>query len=115
MKFTQTTIRFVNHHVQEGALSIRKHQYNAEARDESERHKIWRTVSLGSRKQLCINDRIRSRGGDLDEKCRELLGEKAERRCSYLPQVDEKGFAQMNDFRDQILVSRIYLFLKRVK
>jgi hypothetical protein len=32
----------------------------------------WRTVSLGSRKQLCINEGIRSNPGDLDEKCREL-------------------------------------------
>lgn len=36
----------------------------------------WRTVSIGSRKQLCINDVLRSKGGDLDEKCRELLGGK---------------------------------------
>lgn len=34
----------------------------------------WRTVSLGSRKQLCINDELRTKRGDLDEKCRELLG-----------------------------------------
>jgi chromosome transmission fidelity protein 1 len=33
----------------------------------------WRTVSLGSRKQLCINEDVRSRPGDIDEKCRELL------------------------------------------
>jgi chromosome transmission fidelity protein 1 len=33
----------------------------------------WRTVSLGSRKQLCINEDARSRLGDIDEKCRELL------------------------------------------
>lgn len=32
----------------------------------------WRTVSLGSRKQLCINEDVRSKPGDLDEKCREL-------------------------------------------
>lgn len=37
----------------------------------------WRTVSLGSRKQLCINDELRAKRGDLDEKCRELLGGKA--------------------------------------
>jgi len=33
----------------------------------------WRSVSLGSRKQLCINEDARSSQGDLDEKCRELL------------------------------------------
>ena len=33
-----------------------------------------RTVSLGSRKQLCINDELRVKSRDLDESCRELLG-----------------------------------------
>lgn len=32
-----------------------------------------RTVSLGSRKQLCVNDVVRSKSKDLDEGCRELL------------------------------------------
>lgn len=32
-----------------------------------------RAVSLGSRKQLCINKPLTESGGDLDEKCRELL------------------------------------------
>jgi len=32
-----------------------------------------RVVSLGSRKQLCINKPLTESGGDLDEKCRELL------------------------------------------
>lgn len=32
-----------------------------------------RTVALGSRKQLCINDDLRARSRDLDEGCRELL------------------------------------------
>ena len=36
-------------------------------------HFRWRTVSLGSRRQLCINEDLRAKGGDLDEKCRELL------------------------------------------
>jgi chromosome transmission fidelity protein 1 len=33
-----------------------------------------RTVSLGSRKQLCINDTVRAKSKDLDEGCRELIG-----------------------------------------
>lgn len=33
-----------------------------------------RTVALGSRKQLCINDEVREKTRDLDEGCRELLG-----------------------------------------
>ena len=37
----------------------------------------WRAISLGSRKQLCINDELRTKRGDLDEKCRELLGGKS--------------------------------------
>ena len=32
-----------------------------------------RTVSLGSRKQLCINDRLRKKTKDIDEACREIL------------------------------------------
>lgn len=31
-----------------------------------------RAVSLGSRKQLCINEDLRAKGGDLDERCRDL-------------------------------------------
>jgi chromosome transmission fidelity protein 1 len=30
-------------------------------------------VSLGSRKQLCLNEKLKAKGGDLDERCRELL------------------------------------------
>lgn len=33
-----------------------------------------RLVSLGSRKQLCINETLRARAGDLDEACRQMLG-----------------------------------------
>ena len=36
--------------------------------------RVTRTVSLGSRKQLCINDELRQKARDLDEACRELLG-----------------------------------------
>lgn len=38
-----------------------------------------RVVALGSRRQLCINDDLRAKGGNLDERCRELLNGK---RCS---------------------------------
>ncbi|KAJ7432344.1 helicase C-terminal domain-containing protein [Mycena latifolia] len=62
-----------------------------------------RTVSLGSRKQLCINDEVRSKSKDLDEGCRELLGEKEDKRCQYLPPIGED--TRMLDFRDQILAS----------
>ena len=32
-----------------------------------------RFVSLGSRRQLCLNEELKAKGGDLDERCRELL------------------------------------------
>lgn len=35
-----------------------------------------RTVSLASRKQLCVNEKLKSKHGDLDEACRQLLGGK---------------------------------------
>lgn len=33
-----------------------------------------RTVSLASRKHLCINEKLKSRAVDLDEACRQMLG-----------------------------------------
>ncbi|KAG6832015.1 hypothetical protein H0H92_006051 [Tricholoma furcatifolium] len=62
-----------------------------------------RTVALGSRKQLCINDELRAKSRDLDEGCRELLGEKDEKRCQYLPAIGDEE--KMFDFRDQILAT----------
>ena len=44
------------------------------AQEPSVSAKITRAVSLGSRKQLCINDQLRAKARDLDEACRELLG-----------------------------------------
>jgi chromosome transmission fidelity protein 1 len=32
-----------------------------------------RFASLGSRKQLCLNEKLKAKGGDLDEHCRDLL------------------------------------------
>ncbi|KAI8994116.1 DNA repair helicase [Trametes punicea] len=60
-----------------------------------------RAVSLGSRKQLCINERLREKAGDLDEACRQMLGEKGKKRCPHLPTAEEE--AKMLDLRDQIL------------
>ncbi|KAH9480540.1 ATP-dependent DNA helicase CHL1 [Psilocybe cubensis] len=62
-----------------------------------------RAVSLGSRRQLCINDALRASALDLDEACRERLGEKEGKRCQYLPPIGEEH--RMLDFRDQILAS----------
>lgn len=41
--------------------------------DEGENEPMTRTVALGSRKQLCINEKLKNRARDLDEACRELL------------------------------------------
>jgi hypothetical protein len=41
--------------------------------DELSASHILRSVALGSRKQLCINESLRRRHGDLDEACRQLL------------------------------------------
>ncbi|KAF7297812.1 Chl1 helicase [Mycena kentingensis (nom. inval.)] len=60
-----------------------------------------RTVPLGSRKQLCINDNVRTKSKDIDEGCRELLEEKGDNRCPYLPPPGDE--TRMVDFRDQIL------------
>ncbi|KAI0667105.1 DNA repair helicase [Trametes maxima] len=62
-----------------------------------------RAVSLGSRKQLCINERLREKAGDLDEACRQMLGEKGKRRCPHLPPAEEE--TKMLDLRDQILAT----------
>lgn len=78
-----------------------------------------RTVSLGSRKNMCINDTLRAKGGDLDEACRELMAGssnrstqgvtliarvgRSEKRCPFMPPPDNE--TQMLDFRDHILVS----------
>ncbi|KIY49612.1 DNA repair helicase [Fistulina hepatica ATCC 64428] len=62
-----------------------------------------RTVPLGSRKQLCINNDLRKLKGDLDEACRALLGEKGERRCPYLPPTDDEE--RILNLRDQILAT----------
>ena len=45
--------------------------------------RVTRTVSLGSRKQLCINDELRDKAHDLDEACRELLGGERQSISSY--------------------------------
>ncbi|CAE6485498.1 unnamed protein product [Rhizoctonia solani] len=64
-----------------------------------------RTVPLGSRKNLCINDDVKKGkyGADIDEACRALASEKDGKRCTYLPPPDEE--AKMMDMRDHILSS----------
>ncbi|KAF7422865.1 ATP-dependent DNA helicase chl1 [Pleurotus ostreatus] len=58
-------------------------------------------VALGSRKQLCIHEELRRNRWDLDDKCRDLLDAKADKRCPYLPPIGDES--KMIDFRDQVL------------
>ncbi|PVF94648.1 DNA repair helicase [Serendipita vermifera] len=64
---------------------------------------ITRVVPLGSRKNLCINEALRSKGGDLDEGCRELMNEKGKKRCPFLPPAGED--IPMQELRDRILAT----------
>ncbi|CAE6485365.1 unnamed protein product [Rhizoctonia solani] len=72
---------------------LRKTSYQTDAR----------TVPLGSRKNLCINDDVKKGkyGADIDEACRALATEKEGKRCAYLPPPNEE--AKMIDMRDHIL------------
>ncbi|QRV77770.1 chromosome transmission fidelity protein 1 [Ceratobasidium sp. AG-Ba] len=64
-----------------------------------------RTVPLGSRKNLCINDDVRKGkyGADMDEACRSLATEKEGKRCPHLPPIGEE--TKMVDMRDHILAA----------
>ncbi|KAG9119952.1 ATP-dependent DNA helicase chl1, partial [Ceratobasidium sp. 392] len=64
-----------------------------------------RTVPLGSRKNLCINDDVRKGKyeADIDEACRSLATEKEGKRCPHLPPVGEE--VKMLDMRDHILAT----------
>ncbi|TRM61112.1 helicase C-terminal domain-containing protein [Schizophyllum amplum] len=72
--------------------------------DDVQCYTTTRTVALGSRKQLCINDTwLKGKRVDLDEACRALLAEKKEKRCPHLPSQEDEG--AMLDLRDQILAT----------
>lgn len=65
-----------------------------------------RTISLGSRKQMCINDEVqrigRKKGSEaMNERCLELMkGKKGKGKCPSLPSFDQAGRAQILEFRD---------------
>ncbi|ORX33827.1 hypothetical protein BD324DRAFT_643783 [Kockovaella imperatae] len=71
---------------------------------ESQQHMDVSLVPLGSRKQLCINDKIRSLGGDdrLNETCLDMQ-KSANARCEYLPSKDQEHL--MLDARDSVLAT----------
>lgn len=76
LKLSNNSISVTNHHplLSGSGAGARKRGLDDEDEDETSTTPTTRTVSLGSRKQLCINDSLRSRTRDLDEACRELLG-----------------------------------------
>ena len=102
----------------------RKYEPEGSGVDAHDGHPETRFVSLGSRKQLCLNETLKARGGDLDERCRELLqgitplacpcvlslndgsysAAGGDKRCPYLPKPDAIEDNRLHDFRDQILV-----------
>ncbi len=51
----------------------RKHELGDFDADSFSGRSETRFVSLGSRRQLCLNEKLKAKGGDLDERCRELL------------------------------------------
>ncbi|GBB97934.1 hypothetical protein RclHR1_00310062 [Rhizophagus clarus] len=63
-------------------------------------------VSLGSRKNLCINEEVRKLKNinRINEKCLDMqkAGKKPEKRCPYIPVRDK---SRMLDFRDHVLAS----------
>ncbi|KAI0783751.1 helicase C-terminal domain-containing protein [Abortiporus biennis] len=88
-------------------LGMKRPNPENECHDAEEWTPDTRTVSLGSRKQLCINEKLKAKAVDLDEACRQRLSEKGERRCPYLPPPSAEGTdeVKMLDFRDQILAT----------
>lgn len=68
-----------------------------------------RTIPLGSRKQMCINEDVQKIGAKvgteaMNEACRELAsGKEKGKRCQFLPPTDAIGRAQVLDFRDRAL------------
>ncbi|UZJ52223.1 hypothetical protein CBS101457_001543 [Exobasidium rhododendri] len=72
-----------------------------------------RSVSLGSRKQMCINPSVQELGQRagmeaMNERCVELMKQGSEsatkkaKRCQYLPLPDSSGEARLLDFRDKV-------------
>lgn len=65
-----------------------------------------RTIPLGSRKQMCINEDVqrigRNKGSEaMNERCIELIkGKTGKTKCSSLPPFDQTGRSRILEFRD---------------
>lgn len=79
----------------------------SDATENSELEEGVKHLSLGSRKQLCINPHVSSLGNAtaMNERCMELQkpGVAAERRCPYIPSKENE--AALLDFRDRTLAT----------
>lgn len=66
---------------------------------------VIKHLTLGSRKQLCINPQISSLGNPtaINERCMELQqsGVAENKKCSYLPNKESEGI--LSDFRDRVI------------
>lgn len=73
--------------------------------ENAELEEVIKHLTLGSRKQLCINTRVSNLGNAtaINERCMELQqsGVAAEKKCSYLPNKESEDV--LLDFRDRIL------------
>lgn len=79
LKLPGREISIKNYHLPQYSLPQKRRTTDDDVDDERSFNsatplRVTRTVSLGSRKQLCINDELRQKTRDLDEACRELLG-----------------------------------------
>lgn len=84
--------------------------------DDSMTSSVIRTIALGSRKQMCINEHVQQIGVKsgveaMNESCRDLNGsgstakKKGSKRCEFLPPMDELGHAQVLEFRDRAMAT----------
>ncbi|CAO1612759.1 unnamed protein product [Sympodiomycopsis kandeliae] len=67
---------------------------------------LVRVIPLGSRKQMCINEKVQQLGQKagneaMNEACRDLLS--GSKRCEHLPSLDATGQAQVLEFRDRAM------------
>jgi len=81
---------------------------DAEGKDDlSKLEERIKHLSLGSRKNLCINDKVRAleNGTAINERCLDLQqsGVAADNKCSYLPSKDNE--ALVLEFRDHALAT----------
>jgi chromosome transmission fidelity protein 1 len=78
---------------------------NGSTQEHAELEEIIKHLTLGSRKQLCINPKVSSLGNAtaINERCMELQqsGVAANKKCSFLPTKESEDL--LSDFRDRVL------------